>query len=105
MQLFIKFKSHNCRKTLYFPERIEPSMVISTLESSTIKLSVVQRKTMALLVIDVESLSYRVVDCSRKQFCKLYVSKSCPAYCPVIVAAKDFVTRRREPKAEVKVLE
>ncbi|WP_290598142.1 MULTISPECIES: hypothetical protein [unclassified Archaeoglobus] len=80
-------------------------MVISTLESNIIKLSIVQRKTMALIVMDVEKLSYRVVDCSRKLFCRIHVSKSCPAYCPVIVAAKDFVTRRREPKAEVKVLE
>lgn len=78
-------------------------MVISTTE--ILKLSVVQKNTKALLVIDPENLSYRVVDCSRKLFCRVHVSKSCPPYCPVIVAAKDFITGRRKPKAEIKVLD
>ncbi len=80
-------------------------MAIKTIEARVLKLSVVQRRTRALLVIDTESLSYRVVDCSRKLFCTIYVSKFCPPYCPIIVAAKDFVTGRRKPKAEVRVIE
>jgi len=80
-------------------------MVISTLESNALKLSVIYRNTRALVVIDTETLAYRIVDCSRKLFCRIHVSKSCPPYCPVIVAAKDFVTGRRKPRAEVKVLE
>lgn len=80
-------------------------MVIKAIESDTVKLSVVHRRTMALVVIDSKNLRYRIVDCSRKLFCILHVSKSCPPYCPIIVAAKDFVTGRREPKADVTVLE
>jgi len=66
---------------------------------------VVSNKTRALVVIDTETLVYRIVDCSRRHFCKIYVSKECPAYCPVVVAAKDFVTGRREPKADIMVLD
>lgn len=80
-------------------------MDTKTIESSILKLSVTLRKSRALLVIDRDSLSYRVVDCSRRSFCRIYISKFCPPYCPIIVAAKDFVSGRRKPKADVKVLE
>jgi len=74
-------------------------------EAKVVKLAVVSRRTRALITMDSETLHYRVVDCSRKLFCKIYVSKNCPPYCPVIVAAKDFVSGRREPRAEVEVLD
>ncbi len=80
-------------------------MVLRTVGAKTIRLSVVSNKTRALVVIDPETLGYRIIDCSRRNFCKIYVSKECPPYCPVIVATKDFVTGRRKPKAEIMVLD
>lgn len=74
-------------------------------EPQTVKLAVISKRTRALITLNSETLSYRVVDCSRKLFCKVYVSKNCPPYCPIVVAAKDFVSGRREPKAEVIILE
>ncbi|MBO8178978.1 MAG: hypothetical protein H0Z19_00625 [Archaeoglobus sp.] len=79
--------------------------MLRPVEANIIKLAVVSRRTRALITIDSETLHYRVVDCSRKLFCRIHVSKSCPPYCPVIVAAKDFVSGRREPKAEVALIE
>ncbi|WP_456330065.1 hypothetical protein [Archaeoglobus sp.] len=79
--------------------------MLRPVEAKIVKLAVVSRRTRALITIDSKTLNYRVVDCSRKLFCRIHVSKNCPPYCPVIVAAKDFVSGRREPRAEVKVLE
>lgn len=74
-------------------------------KAKTIKLAVVIKRTKALITLDSETFQYKVVDCSRKLFCKIYVSKNCPPYCPVVVAAKDFVSGRRKPKAEVAIIE
>uniref|UniRef100_A0A7C3MEG2 Uncharacterized protein n=1 Tax=Archaeoglobus fulgidus TaxID=2234 RepID=A0A7C3MEG2_ARCFL len=79
--------------------------MLQPVEANLVRLAVVTRRTKALVILNSENFHYRVVDCSRKHFCKVYVSKNCPPYCPVIVAAKDFVSGRREPKAEVSVLD
>lgn len=69
--------------------------------SECLRLSVALKNTRALVVFNVKDKSYRVVDCSKKSFCRVYISKNCPPYCEIIVAAKDFVFKRRKPKAEV----
>ncbi|MCS7130805.1 MAG: hypothetical protein NZ872_05240 [Archaeoglobaceae archaeon] len=69
--------------------------------SEAIKLSVTLRNTRALVLFNTKSKSYRVVDCSRRSFCRIYISKNCPPYCEIIVAVKDFALKRRKPKAEV----
>ncbi len=79
-------------------------MVTTALERDELKLAISHRRTRALVIINAKDLNYRVVDCSRKLFCRVHVSKSCPSYCPVIVAAKDFATGRREPKAKITLL-
>jgi len=79
-------------------------MEIPVLDRDALKLSVVLRNTRALVVFYVHEKAYKVVDCSRKTFCRLYVSPSCPPYCPVIVAAKDFALGRRKPKANVQLI-
>lgn len=79
--------------------------MLQPMESKTVKLAVTGKRTRALMIVYPETLSYRVVDCSRRLFCRIHVSKNCPPYCPIVVAAKDFVSGRREPKAEVTLLE
>ncbi|MDK2875963.1 MAG: hypothetical protein PWQ22_373 [Archaeoglobaceae archaeon] len=69
--------------------------------SETMRLSVTLKNTRALVVFNIKDKSYKVVDCSKKSFCRVYVSKICPPYCEVIVAVKDFALKRRKPKAEV----
>lgn len=66
-----------------------------------LKLSVMLKHTKALVVFNIKDKSYRVIDCSKKSFCRVYVSKNCPPYCEIIVATKDFALKRRKPKAEV----
>uniref|UniRef100_A0A7J2TJ48 Uncharacterized protein n=1 Tax=Archaeoglobus fulgidus TaxID=2234 RepID=A0A7J2TJ48_ARCFL len=70
-------------------------------ELRAMKLSVSLRNTKALVLFDKETKNYRVVDCSRKSFCRTYISRNCPPYCEIIVAVKDFSLKRRKPKAEV----
>lgn len=69
--------------------------------ADTIKLSVSLRNTRALVVFDKKTKSYRVVDCSRKSFCRVYISKNCPPFCEIIVSVKDYALKRRTPKAEI----
>lgn len=69
--------------------------------SETIKLSVSLKNTRALIIFNPKDRSYRVVDCSKKSFCRIYISKNCPPFCEIIVAVKDFALKRRIPKAEV----
>lgn len=69
--------------------------------SQVVKLSVNLRNTRALVIFNPENKNYKVIDCSKKSFCKIYISKNCPPYCEIIVAVKDFVLKRRKPKAEV----
>ncbi len=66
-----------------------------------VKLSVSLKNTRALVLFEKETKNYRVIDCNRKSFCRIYVSRNCPPYCEIIVAVKDFVLKRRKPKAEV----
>lgn len=69
--------------------------------SEIVKLSVSLKNTKALVVFDKKTKFYRVVDCSRKSFCRIYISKNCPPFCEIIVSVKDYVFKRRNPKAEV----
>ncbi len=79
-------------------------MEIPILDKNALKLSVALKNTRALVVFYLPEKVYKVVDCSRKTFCRAYISQNCPPYCPVIVAVKDFVLKRREPKADVKLI-
>jgi hypothetical protein len=60
------------------------------------------KKIRALVLFDLQTRNFRVVDCSRSSLCRTYISKECPPYCPAIVAVKDFVYKRRVPKGDVK---
>ncbi len=78
---------------------------MSLLDKEIVKLSVSLKNTRALLVFHMQEKVYRVVDCSRMKFCRMYVSRICPPFCPVIVAAKDFVFGRRSPKGKVEIID
>ncbi|MEM2571991.1 MAG: hypothetical protein QXR50_05555 [Archaeoglobaceae archaeon] len=69
--------------------------------ADTVKLSVSLKNTRALVIFDKKTRSYRVVDCSRKNFCRVYISKNCPPFCEIIISVKDYVFKRRNPKAEI----
>jgi len=60
------------------------------------------RRTIALIQVD-SNLRYRTLSCSNYEFCRNFcpVERGCPAYCELIVAAKDYVSGRRRPKAKV----
>ncbi len=79
-------------------------MEISVLDKKITKLAISLKNTKALVLFDIENRTYTVVDCSRKNFCRTYISQTCPPYCEVIVAAKDFVYKRRKPKAKVELI-
>ncbi|MCS7118626.1 MAG: hypothetical protein RMH75_00970 [Archaeoglobaceae archaeon] len=72
--------------------------------SETIKLSVSLKNTRALVVFDKKAKSYKIVDCSKRSFCRIYLSKNCPPYCEIVVAVKDYALKRRTPKAEISEL-
>ena len=69
--------------------------------SETVKLSVSLKNTKALVIFDKKAKSYRVVDCSRRSFCRVYISKSCPPFCEIVVSVKDYVFKRRNPRAKI----
>ncbi len=72
--------------------------------SETVKLSVSLKNIKALVIVDLITKKFDVVDCSNMNFCRRYISKRCLPQCPIIVAAKDFVFKRRKPKADVRVI-
>jgi len=71
-------------------------MIMETLLKSAHHLKVRVRKIEALIEID-DNLNFRVIECNlmgRRCY-------HCVPFCEVIVAAKDYVTKRRKPKGEV----
>lgn len=66
-----------------------------------LKLSVSFKNIKAIVMVS--GKDFKVIKCSRERYCRLYLSV-CPKYCPVIVAAKDFVYKRRNPRAHVEIL-
>ncbi len=65
------------------------------------------RRTTAIVQIDIDLRKYTVIECSNSHFCKSFgiLDGDCPAYCEIIVAAKDYIYGRRKPKAYVVELE
>ena len=65
------------------------------------------RRTTAIVQIDIDLRRYIVIECSNSHFCKNFgiLNRGCPAYCEIIVAAKDYVSGRRKPKACIAELE
>ena len=58
-------------------------------------------------IIEVDLKNYNVIYCSNSMICKKMGINRCPPYCEIIVAAKDYVSGRRAPRAivsEVKVM-
>jgi len=72
--------------------------------SETVKLSVSLKNIKALVIVDPVMKKFDVIDCSNMNFCRRYISRECLPQCPIIVAAKDFVFKRRKPKADVRIL-
>jgi len=71
-------------------------MIMATMLKSIHRLKIRVRKIEALIEID-DDLNFRVVECNlmgKRCF-------QCVPFCEVIVAAKDYVTKRRKPKGEV----
>jgi len=61
------------------------------------------KRIIAVVRIDSDLRDLFIVECSNMEFCRgLRISnEGCPAYCEVVVAAKDFAYGRRRPKANV----
>ena len=72
--------------------------------AEVVKLSISLKNIRALVVVDILNRDFKVVDCTNISFCRRYISKRCLPQCPVVVAAKDFVFKRRKPKADVRVI-
>ncbi len=66
-----------------------------------ILLQVKLRKVVAVIRVDIDNRNYSVVNCSNHERCQSCGLSNCPAYCEIVVAAKDFAYGRRKPKANV----
>lgn len=64
-------------------------------------LKVKLRKVIAVIRVDIDNRNYSVVNCSNHERCQSCGLSKCPAYCEIVVAAKDFAYRRRKPRASV----
>ncbi len=66
-------------------------------------LQVKLRRITAIIRVDLDLKEFLIVSCSNANFCRNFVAVDgcCPAYCEIVVAAKDFVYGRRKPKANV----
>ncbi len=60
------------------------------------------KRTVAVVRVD-SNLKCKTLSCTNYRFCRHICSTGgfCPAYCEIIVAAKDYVSGRRKPKAKV----
>ncbi len=63
------------------------------------------RRVIALICVDTDNGDYLVVNCSNLDRCQNCGISCCPAYCEIVVAAKDFAYGRRRPKASVMEVE
>ncbi len=59
------------------------------------------RRTVAVIEIDVDNRTWTIVECSNERVCRSNGIESCPPYCELVVAAKDYAYGRRKPKAQV----
>lgn len=62
----------------------------------------------AIVSANILEKKVEIVSCTNRRFCselKIIENGTCPAYCEVIVAAKDYAFRRRIPKAVVAEIE
>jgi len=66
-------------------------------------LQVKLKRIIAIVRIDLNLKEHYIVKCSNMEFCRNFglLDEGCPAYCEVVVAAKDFAYGRRRPKANV----
>jgi|Deesub1362A_J573_1020465.scaffolds.fasta_scaffold00278_10 hypothetical protein len=71
-------------------------------QKSSMNLSIELKRLKAIVEVSGDSL--KVVYCTGRERCLrmgLLINGSCPKYCEIIVAVKDYITKRRKPKAIV----